>query len=205
MPVGQRIPGCIVGSRRGNVRIGRGKQPGPNPGARQGIVRLVGDGIGLVSGEQVKDDDGQAEEVMVPGAVGIVALRFRGLELGTPYLVGEGASGGGVGEPVRVAVHHGDVVLPVDLDVLFVHVADDVTGFVNGAETQGQVARHAHPVVNPYLAGLRRPGALGCPPIVVLNNRLPGFGGVEDGHGVANENPVLYDHVLRPGDLPGFP
>ena len=147
----------------------------------------------------------QGEAVLLLGSVGVVALDFRGLEFGPAHVVGESLAGGGIGEPVGVAVHQGDIVLTVRLCVLFVNVADDVASFVNGLVAQSQVLRDAHPVVNLYIAGLGGPGAPGCAPVVVLNDRNPGKSGVQPGHDVAGDAPVFQDHVLGPGDAPVSP
>ena len=91
----------------------------------------------------------------------------------------------------------------VDLNVLLVDVVDDIAGGVYGAEPQGQVARHAHPVVDPYLPGRRGSGTLGRPPVVVLDDGFPGFSWFEGGHGVADDDPALGNGVLGPRDVPG--
>ena len=135
LPTGQRIPVLFVYRWRIDIGPGPGKQPCENPIFSQRIFRLPGDGIGVEAGEQLEDEDGQTEEVVVWGPVGVVALCFWSLKLGTPHPVGEWFAGGGVSEPVGVAIHHRDVVLPVDFNVLFVDIADDVTVGVNGAES----------------------------------------------------------------------
>ncbi len=116
-------------------------------GNSQALIRSLGCGwsgrltteqvdhcVGMKAGQQVEDDDRQPEAVVVLVPVGVVVLRFGCLECETSQIVGERPAGGGIGEPIGISVHHGDAVLPIDLNVFFVHVANDVTGGVNGAE-----------------------------------------------------------------------
>ena len=159
----------------------------------------------MFAGEQVENNYGQTEQVLLLGPVLVVALfvHFRGLELGPAHFVVESPAGSRVGEPVGIAVHHGNVVLPVDLNVLFVNVADNVAGVVNGAEAYGQIPGHAHPVVDAEFPALGRAGAPGHLAVVILNYRLPMFIRVQGGHGVPDQNPAFKNLALGPGYVPG--
>ena len=159
----------------------------------------------MVAGEQLKDEDGQCEAVLLLGPVGIVTLDFRSLEIGHPHVVGKGQAGSRISEPVRVAVHQGNIIQSVRLSILLVNVADDVASLVNGLVAQGEVLRDAHTVFNPYLAALACLGALGHSAVVVTDNWIPGEAVVQLGHHVAGDNPVFPDHVLGPGDVPLIP
>ena len=202
LSAGQRFPSRIVGRRGAHASHGRRKQPRFDTVPRPGIVWLVRNCVGVVAGQQMKDDHGQAESVAVLGSVGVVTLGFRRLELGAPHAVGEGPAGAGIREPVGVAIHHGDVVLPVDLNILLVHVADNVAGLMDSAEAQGKVAGHADTVVDAEFAPLFLSGVLGSPAVVVVNDGFPGLARIQDGHSVTHGNFVLPDQMLGPGDVP---